>query len=314
MWLLNTHTAELRFFTGPEDVSGGYVILSHVWGNASDEDTFQQLRMHSELHTHWDVPRHYVSEKIRRFLSVAEDYGYHWAWADTCCIDKTSSAELTEAINSMFRYYQLADLCFVYLHDVTFSRRTRDLSTRINGSRWHKRGWTLQELIAPKMVVFMSAEWRRIGTKYELARNLQIATGIPESVLRLEADVTDVSIAARMAWASGRETTRVEDEAYCLFGLFGVNLPPLYGEGRNAFYRLQEEIMRTSVDVSLVAWGRGEAVGDLTNIVKIANGWSEGLRAYNYLLAPSVKCFMDHNSTRYHPHSRHQVSVFQIYP
>ncbi|KAH9924635.1 uncharacterized protein BXZ73DRAFT_91226 [Epithele typhae] len=184
-----------------------------------------------------------VSKKIRDFLIFAKRDGYDWAWADTCCIDKTSSAELTEAINSMFRYYSLAHICYVFLNDVEESQPgAPTFGASFRRSRWHTRGWTLQELLAPREVVFLS-------------RILKQATGIPKAVLRSDKGITDVSIAARMSWASKRKTTRIEDEAYCLFGRFGVSMPTLYGEGRKAFYRLQEEIMKTSLDLSLFAWG-----------------------------------------------------------
>ena len=325
MWLLTTKSAQLRFFARPEDVPGGYAILSHVWGSPSEEDTFQQVQdaakrcednanvmarpspeqeAVNKLQNMVDAlatqvahlasgspsqaqvpvdspstivysdcpppdtsldqpsqphlptnPRDLVSVKIRNFLIHAEKHGFEWAWADTCCIDKTSSAELTEAINSMFRYYALSTICYVYLGDVSNGDDVSAKASEFSRSRWHQRGWTLQELLAPKTVLFMSCDWVYLGDKYYLAPALKEITSVPESILRSEQDITDASVAARMSWASRRQTTRVEDEAYCLFGLFGINMPTLYGEGRNAFYRLQEEIMRTSVDTSLFVWG-----------------------------------------------------------
>ena len=157
----------------------------------------------------------------------------------------------------MFRYYALSDVCYVYLHDVdlTGDPSLGSWTVQFERSRWHQRGWTLQELLAPRNVQFMTKDWTRIGTKIFLADMLQQITGIPAAVLRFEQDVADMSVAARLSWAAGRRTTRVEDEAYCLFGLFGINMPTMYGEGRDAFYRLQEEIMRTSTDTSLLVWG-----------------------------------------------------------
>ena len=197
--------------------------------------------------------RSYLTEKIQRFLIQSEQDGFDWGWADTCCIDKTSSAELTEAINSMFYYYSHSEICYAYLSDVHSDCDANSWS--FQESRWHKRGWTLQELIAPKHVVFVREDWYRLGTKYELAYTLQRVFNMPPaSVLRFEEDISDMSIAQRMSWAARRDTTRVEDEAYCLFGLFDVNMPTLYGEGRNAFYRLQEALMNTSPDTSIFAW------------------------------------------------------------
>ena len=203
-----------------------------------------------------------ISPKVRAFCEVAEREEYKWAWIDTCCIDKSSSAELSEAINSMFRYYTLALVCYAYLGDVPSAVA---FDTFLNGSaddiRWFKRGWTLQELIAPRVVCFLSQTWEFLGSKAEFATLLEDITRIPASVLRLESDLTTFSIAQRMSWAADRQTTRPEDEAYCLLGIFDVNMPTLYGEGRKAFRRLQEEIMKQSPDTTLFAWGNRAACG-----------------------------------------------------
>ena len=250
MWLLNTARAELRYFDGPEDVPGGYAILSHVW--QGNEQSFRDVQDLQHRCAQTDTnPRDFASEKIRKFCELAESHGYAWGWADACCIDKSSSSELSEAINSMYRYYTLARVCYVYLHDVP----SHEHHKRFRTSRWHSRGWTLQELIAPATVFFLSAEWDLLGTKLDFAQILTDVTKIPEDVLTLEMEVRDISIAQRMSWAARRQTTRLEDEAYCLMGIFGINMPTLYGEGRAAFRRLQEEIMKKSIDTSLFAWG-----------------------------------------------------------
>lgn len=164
-----------------------------------------------------------------------------------CCIDKTSTAELSEAINSMFRWYRKAEICYAYLADV---KGTTDLAQ----SRWFTRGWTLQELCAPAVIIFYSSNWQYIGSKFELRERLQHITGIEEEVLTT-GQIYTVSVARRMSWAANRQTTRVEDLAYCLMGIFDVNMPLLYGEGKRSFIRLQEEIMKVSDDHSLFAWG-----------------------------------------------------------
>ncbi|KAI0742580.1 heterokaryon incompatibility protein-domain-containing protein [Daedaleopsis nitida] len=256
MWLLNTHTYSLKLFVSPEAVSSPYAILSHCWGDK--EQSFQDLqRIHEQCAASGTDPQDLLCAKITGCCRLVRSHGYEWVWIDTCCIDKTSSAELSEAINSMYRYYSLADVCYAYLPDVP-PRDTRDLgavwSATFAWSRWHKRGWTLQELIAPKMVFLLSNTWDVLGSKADLAGELEFVTGIPASVLRHEARPADICVAQRMSWAASRETTRVEDQAYCLLGLFGVNMPTLYGEGTNAYRRLQEEIMRTSVDTTLFAW------------------------------------------------------------
>jgi len=175
---------------------------------------------------------------------------------DTCCINKSSSAELSEAINSMFAWYRRAKVCYAYLSDI-------EAREDLGKSQWFKRGWTLQELLAPVHVVFYGgAAWTFLGTKASLKEEIWTATGIPVHFLHEEheedgrRDIQTASIAERMFWASSRETTRREDLAYCLLGMFDVNMPLIYGEGDKAFIRLQEEIMRESTDQSLFAWRR----------------------------------------------------------
>ena len=269
MWLLSTDRAELKFFTSPEGFAwgSGYAILSHVWD--AKEQTFQDLRsLGSRCKLFGLNPRHFVSRKIRESCIRAEKHGWKWIWIDTCCIDKTSSAELSEAINSMFRYYSLSAVCYAFLRDVSANCILDKQESAFRRSRWHQRGWTLQELVAPKLLIFLSSDWTILGYKAELAQLLEEVTHVPLSVLRFEQDMADISIARRMSWASTRKTTRLEDEAYCLMGIFGINMPTLYGEGRKAFYRLQEEIMKTSVDTSLFVWGALGPLGALTEALE----------------------------------------------
>ena len=250
MRLLNTTTLRLHWFNSPEEVEGGYAILSHVWD--AHEQTFQDVeRLHAECDAEPDKhqePRERVSEKIRRSCELANSQGFRWLWIDTCCIDKTSSAELSEAINSMYRYYALSEVSYAYLRDV---EEVSDFSR----SKWHRRGWTLQELIAPRCVHFLSKSWTFMGTKADFAKELKSITGVPEAVLQLSQPHTDISITRRMRWAANRETTRLEDRAYCLLGIFDINMPTLYGEGSKAFQRLQEEIIKKHQDTTLFAWG-----------------------------------------------------------
>ncbi|RPD64053.1 HET-domain-containing protein [Lentinus tigrinus ALCF2SS1-7] len=262
MWVLSTDRAELHFFASPERVPGGYAILSHVWARRGEpEQTFQDLqRLKKRCARPWTckTPRDLASAKIRRCCELAQRHGYGWVWIDTCCIDKSSSAELQEAINSMFRYYALAEVCYAYLEDVptesAFVAHPHG-GTAFNRSAWYGRGWTLQELIAPQFLIFLSQSWVPLGSKADLAEPIGEETGIPLPVLRGEEALDQFSIAQRMSWAAKRETTRMEDEAYCLMGLFDVNMPTIYGEGRKAFQRLQEEIMRRNPDTTLFAWG-----------------------------------------------------------
>ncbi|PWY66891.1 ankyrin repeat-containing protein [Aspergillus eucalypticola CBS 122712] len=215
-----------------------YAILSHTWGE--EEVTYQEINAVS-------AKEKSGYKKIIQCCSVARADGYKYVWIDTCCIDKTSSAELSEAINSMYRWYQKSELCYAILADV-------QSDDEIDKSRWLTRGWTLQELIAPSKVVFLNKRWESLGDKATLQDRLSEYTGIPAGILSGDEDIETSSIAQRMSWAAERQTRRVEDRAYSLMGIFNVNMPLIYGEGENAFIRLQEEIMRISDDQSLFAW------------------------------------------------------------
>jgi hypothetical protein len=252
MRLINTTSGHLVEF-----VAGNlprYAILSHTWGE--DEISLQEYRK---------VTNHFGSndpeilaattkagyEKIRNCTALAASQNIRYAWVDTCCIDKTSSAELSEAINSMFSWYQNACVCYVYLVDIDPSH-----GNDIRPSRWFTRGWTLQELIAPLDVQFYNRFWTFLGTKdSSLTAGISNITGIPREVL-LSANPFGASVAQRMSWASKRMTTRVEDLAYSLLGIFQVHMTLLYGEGENAFRRLQEHIATHSTDHTLYAWGQ----------------------------------------------------------
>jgi hypothetical protein len=168
-------------------------------------------------------------------------------------VNKTSSAELTEAINSMFQWYKRAVVYYANLVDVDASETsTAELKTQILKAKWFARGRTLQEAIAPSEVLFFSRNWQLVGSKQNLINIAEIAQAsrVPESVL-LGDDPQRWPIADRMSRASNRRTTRVEDEAYSLFGLFDVNMVLTCGEGSKAFRRLVEEIFRTSDDETL---------------------------------------------------------------
>lgn len=154
-----------------------------------------------------------------------------WIWIDTCCIDKSSSAELQESINSMYRWYKDAEVCLIYLDDVSKPARASRMDSRTASEvakhafatcRWGKRGWTLQELIAPAYCRFYFQDWAYMGEKNEFLDELSSITGVPASVLDESTAVIEVSVAERMSWAAHRETTRSEDIAYCLLGLFDV--------------------------------------------------------------------------------------------
>ncbi|KAF4843633.1 Vegetative incompatibility protein HET-E-1 [Colletotrichum siamense] len=227
-----------------------YAILSHTWED--EEVTLQD----------WNGPTRDSMkgfQKIRMTCQLAASDGIKYAWVDTCCIDKSNSAELSEAINSMYRWYQKAEVCYAYLSDLhlpaSIPEDTEVSVSLLRGCRWFSRGWTLQELIAPADVLFYQHDWCHVGSKIEWCEALSEVVGIDSEALG-GYDPKRYSIAERMSWAAGRETTREEDKAYCLLGIFDINMPMLYGEGEKAFRRLQEEIIRTGYDVSIFAWTR----------------------------------------------------------
>lgn len=239
MRLLRTTESEGRFETAEfYDEIPPYAILSHTW--AEEEVSFHDMQQGRGM-----TMKGYA--KIRRCCEVAKANGIDWAWADTCCINKLSSAELTEAINSMYGWYQRAEVCYAYLEDVP--------SMQFANSRWFSRGWTLQELIAPSTVIFFDADWRHLGSLDDLAHEVAQITKIPTGILLKTADLGDISVAQRMSWAAGRKTSRLEDRAYSLFGIFGINMPLIYGEGKKSFIRLQDEIIKGVEDYSIFAWG-----------------------------------------------------------
>ncbi|EHK44874.1 HET protein [Trichoderma atroviride IMI 206040] len=222
-----------------------YAILSHRWGN--DELTLQDVERNTTAKEGF--------KKVQQSCDMAKRNGIDYIWIDTCCINKESSSELSEAINSMYLWYFKAHICYAYLADVP--------STPFEESQWFTRGWTLQELLAPADLVFFDANWKSLGTKEGLQREISSCTGIPVDILSGDDDLETCSIAQRMSWAAKRSTKRVEDLAYCLLGIFGINMPLLYGEGERAFIRLQEEIMRVSDDHSLFAWESPDNRGGL---------------------------------------------------
>jgi hypothetical protein len=244
MRLIRCRDLRLVDFYG-EDIPP-YAILSHTWGRG--EVTYQDFDpVEASLMAGW--------YKIEKTCEVALQEGLEYAWIDTCCIDKSSSAELSEAINSMFQWYARSEICYVFLEDCVGELDAEELAS----SRWMYRGWTLQELIAPQTVVFFDRQWQRLSTRRELSEELNQLTGISREILEQDRENIDdlletIPICQKMSWACSRETTRVEDMAYCLMGLFGVNMPLLYGEGPKAFIRLQEEIIRHSNDLTIFAW------------------------------------------------------------
>jgi hypothetical protein len=224
-----------------EDIPS-YAILSHTWGTDNEEVTFNDLKDGSSKSKAGYAKIRFCGEQARKD-------NLQYFWVDTCCIDKTSHTELSEAIASMFRWYRNAAKCYVYLSDVTVhthggNRTKRAWESAFRKSRWFTRGWTLQELIASKSVEFFSREGERLGDKTTLERQIHETTQIPIAALR-GTTLSDFSVNERMQWTANRNTKRKEDNAYCLMGIFNVFIPLIYGEGENAFLRLKDEIDRS---------------------------------------------------------------------
>ncbi|KAK4167868.1 hypothetical protein QBC43DRAFT_310393 [Cladorrhinum sp. PSN259] len=306
MRLINIHTLRMHEFVAEIPK---YVILSHTWG--SDEVSFQEMEEIYALEELEDIITQHPGYQIdigtlrqrARIQETKQRAGYRkiidfcakirhesnrdsaelleWAWVDTCCIDKKSSSELSEAINSMFEWYWRAAVCWVYLSDVPTPKNFEEEDTFFRNSRWFTRGWTLQELLAPpssEKVIFFDSRWREIGTRASKGSVISEITGIDRDFLDepgFAILMDEISISERMSWASRRRTTRPEDMAYCLLGIFYVSMPLLYGEGaERAFIRLQLEIMKKSADQTILAWG-----------------WQQSLESAGKILAPDVKLF-----------------------
>lgn len=237
-------SGDFELVSVPDDNPPSYAILSHTW-NKDQEVTYSEL-----------IAGTYRGKtgfaKIRFCVDRAANDGVDYCWVDTCCIDKSDSAELSTAINSMFRYYQRANKCYVYLSDVRVPEEVTDArafritwETAFRQSRWFTRGWTLQELLAPPVVEFFSESGKLLGSKISLERDIHDITKLPIEVLRGQQRFSTFSFEERLGWAARRTTTLKEDKVYCLLGIFGVFLPLIYGEGEvYATERLKDEITR----------------------------------------------------------------------
>ncbi|KAL8952928.1 MAG: hypothetical protein Q9222_001187 [Ikaeria aurantiellina] len=247
MRLLRNHGHEdLTLVEFDDDNVPPYATLSHTWGPDTEEVSFRDVIEGTGKHkTGYN--------KIQFCKEQAAADGLQYFWMDTCCIDKSSSTELSEAINSMFRWYKNAAKCYVYLSDVSTNGHATDVHSSpsvwdgaFQSSRWFNRGWTLQELIAPDSVQFFSQEGTHLGSKSSFEQKIHEITDIAVTALR-GAPLTEFKVGERMSWARHRETRRLEDKAYSLLGIFDIQMPLLYGEGREkAFIRLQEEIDKIS--------------------------------------------------------------------
>ncbi|KAK2005470.1 HET-domain-containing protein [Colletotrichum eremochloae] len=262
MRLLKTGNLQFEEFYGSE--TPAYAILSHRWREPelSYQDICRIIEDGNVLHE----PRTSSYDKIMNSRAQARGSGYQYIWVDTCCIDKASSAEYQEAINSMWQWYVESAVCYAYLDDVDLPKLPKaprkfrhKVYKDLLRSEWFTRGWMLQELLAPKSLIFFDRNWNTIGNSLDLRPSILRITGIDLQHIRNSQDQGGLDlfkhrIGRRMSWASRRDTKRVEDRAYSLLGIFNVHMAMLYGERERAFARLQEEILKCNEDASILVW------------------------------------------------------------
>lgn len=254
--LINVHTLRLEEFAS-YDGWPQYAILSHRWSAA--EVLFAELQQERSSSK---IDGKVGWSKIVGACRQAKADGLSHIWVDSCCINKASDSELSEALNSMFRWYRDAKICYAYLADVPEVAMPQDSDQSklrqfrsMSQSDWFQRGWTLQELLAPRTLRFFSADWSPIGDLKEISEMISRITKIDPAVLMGTRAIEDCSVAQRFSWAAHRKTTRPEDEAHCLLGLFEISLDARYGIGRLAFDELQRKILESGKgDDSLFAW------------------------------------------------------------
>ena len=344
MRLLNIKTCELEEFKeGPKlrDALDKCAIVSHRWGN--NELSFQKYEKqmkNSNYRDHQfdnpgDTPPSSKAES-EGFLKTARarlkaqqqeptqpQNNLKYIWMDTCCINKEEEGELAEAIVLMFHWYSSAKVCYAYLPDVSavkkeFQEPGKDEGTKgavkprigcFECSDWFTRGWTLQELLAPTKMYFFDRYWRFLGTKATLSAQIQRVTGIEAQYLN--GDVSRACVAVKMSWLARRQTTKIEDMAYCMFGLFGINTFIRYGEREGAFLRLGQELIKQKpYDESIFAWKSPKIDTNIDPETK-----SSGL------LAPWPTCYLGSGnltieSSKYRPRTGYSVTnggiLFQV--
>ncbi|KAI0541622.1 heterokaryon incompatibility protein-domain-containing protein [Xylaria digitata] len=228
MRLINSKTFRLHEFDQSSPSIPRYAILSHTW-EAGEEITFHDMSSFSS----GSMRAPNLTKGFAKIMATCR-----LAWQDN----------LEYSINSMFRWYEKAAVCYVFLTDFIPGK------VRLEACRWWTRGWTLQELLASDVFAFYDSTWEAIDTKNSLMKEISDITHIEQTVLSDKSQIFSCSVSQRMSWAASRKTTRIEDEAYCLLGIFGIHLPLLYGEGGMAFRRLQEEIIKRNADLTIFFW------------------------------------------------------------
>lgn len=221
-----------------------YAILSHTWlDNKNQEVKFKDFRGYRSR-----LKRKAAGyEKVAFTMKQAEKDNLQYCWVDTCCINRKDSAEYAAALKSMFDWYRQSEICYVLLSDVSTSKsatKKKKLEDQIRDSRWFTRGWTLQELVAPKTVKFFSSDKKYLGDKIGLIDLISKITKIPQEVLREPDRLKEIGIAKKFYWSAGRQTFAPEDKAYCLLGILGVDIEIIPGQEATAFARVLDAIYR----------------------------------------------------------------------
>ncbi|KAI6008658.1 hypothetical protein EDC04DRAFT_3095226 [Pisolithus marmoratus] len=235
-------------------VSGffAYIMLSHAWQGS--EPSFQDV---NQVKSVWELPDMPLNHKLQNFCKEARRLGYNWAWSDTCCIDKTTSSILNQSLTSMYKWYADSAATIIFLAGVAHPSKPGDL----RHSLWMTRAWTLQELLAPQVVVFYDSEWKRYlgdtGANHKespgIMQELADAIMIPPGTI-ITFSPGDLGVREKLRLASTRSATFEEDVAYSLIGVFESDIRPHYGEGAAALGHLLEEIVARSGEVTVIAW------------------------------------------------------------
>ena len=228
-----------------------YATFSHKWED--NEPLFEKV-IHIVV---YDLEESLTHDKLQMFCKIVRDSGFHWAWSDTCCINKGDHVVLQEALVSMFKWYEGSALTIVLLRGVRSPSKRGDLVRSI----WNTRAWTFQEYHASKVVRFYTEDWKPYlnpdipnhKESPEIISEMEEATGVSaRALLALRPGLDDIREKLRLA--STRRTTRVEDSAYSLLGIFSMSLSVVYGEGDKALGRFLAQLLTSSGDTSILAW------------------------------------------------------------
>ncbi|KAI9571630.1 hypothetical protein HD554DRAFT_1798183 [Boletus coccyginus] len=229
-----------------------YVMFSHRW--QPNEPTFQQVEKTSV----YKLPASPAFSKLQNFCKLVHTLQFEWAWSDTCCVNQLDRGVQQESLVAMFRWYRGSSLTIVHLLGVFSQSQKKGYLWK---SIWNTRGWTYQEYVASKVVQFYTEDWKPyLGLDIFNHKESPIILSEMEQAMNFATqELATLQLGLNRAreklyLASRRETTREEDMAYSLFGIFNVAIPVIYGEGNQAVGRLLEHILSRSVDVSLLAW------------------------------------------------------------